>query len=132
MGRSLITPSRVPKKKSPTNSRQSQKRPRAAAAPLERCTNMGRDRLELRAVRLEDEKSFRAAVDEFKKDSPDWGFAFDFDDSAEFSEYVQRRDGWSQGVGVPSGFVPNTFLVGVVDGLVVGRLSIRHYLNERI
>jgi len=93
---------------------------------------MSRERLELRAVRLEDEKSFRAAVDEFKKHSPEFGFAFDFDDSAEFSEYVQLRDGWAQGVGVPSGFVPNTFLVGVVDGVVVGRLSIRHYLNERI
>src|ERR1700690_1058463 len=109
MGLSLITPSRVPKKNSPTNRRQSQRRPRVAVAHLERCNNMGCDRLELRAVRLEDEKSFRAAVDEFKKDSPNWGFAFDFDDSAEFSEYVQQRDGWSQGVGVPGGFVPNTF-----------------------
>ena len=93
---------------------------------------MSGNRLELRALRIEDERSFRAAVDEFEKYSPEFVFAFDFVHSAEFSEYVVRRDGWSQGVGVPTGFVPNTFLVGVVDGVVVGRLSIRHYLNERI
>lgn len=93
---------------------------------------MTSDRLELRVVRLEDEKSFRAAVDEFKKDTPNWSFAFGFDESVEFSDYVQRREGWSHGVDVPPGLVPNTFLVGVVDGVVVGRLSIRHYLNQKI
>jgi predicted acetyltransferase len=87
--------------------------------------------LNLRTVRDEDEPSFRNAVAEFKRDTPEWGFAFDFDESAEFPHYVRQMEGWSRGVGV-EGFVPNTFLVGVVDGVVVGRLSIRHRLCEKI
>ena len=90
------------------------------------------DRLELRALRIEDEKSFRAAVDEFKKDTSSFGFAFAFDESAEFSDYVRRREDWSHGVDVPNGIVPNTFLVGVVDRVVVGRVTIRHYLDHKI
>jgi len=34
------------------------------------------------------------------------------------------------GKGLPDKFVPNTFLVGVVDGQIIGRLSIRHRLND--
>ncbi|MDO8539560.1 MAG: hypothetical protein Q7S40_03905 [Opitutaceae bacterium] len=51
---------------------------------------MSTDRLELRPLRLEDEQSFRRAVNEFKPDTPDWTFAFHFDDGVDFSEYVQR------------------------------------------
>ena len=47
-----------------------------------------------------------------------------------FSAYVKTLDGHSRGIGVPAGFVPNTYLVGVVDGIVVGRLSLRHTLND--
>jgi predicted acetyltransferase len=88
--------------------------------------------LELRRLRAEDEASFKNAVAEFKSDDPDWVFAFHFEDGSEFSEYVKRVEGWSQGVGIPQDFVPNTFFVGVVDGAVVGRLSLRHCLCEKI
>lgn len=93
---------------------------------------MSSDRLILRPVAPEDEVSFRRAVAEFKSDTPNWTFAFDFDDNTDFGEYVRRMAGWPQGVGVREGFVPNTFLVGVVDGAVVGRLSIRHRLNQEL
>jgi predicted acetyltransferase len=43
---------------------------------------------------------------------------------------VKQLEGHSRGIGVPAGFVPNTFFVGVVAGVVVGRLSLRHSLND--
>lgn len=93
---------------------------------------MSAEGLELRILRTADEPSFRKGVEDFKNDTPHWRFAFDFDGIVDFAEYVKQLDGWSRGVGVPEGFVPNTFFVGVVDGIVVGRLSLRHCLNEAL
>ncbi len=88
--------------------------------------------LELRLPRAEDEQSFRNAVAEFKRDDPHWAFAFQFEGVTDFPEYVERMEGWSRGVGVSKDFVPNTFFVGVADGVIVGRLSLRHSLCEKI
>jgi predicted acetyltransferase len=85
--------------------------------------------LELRALRLADERSFMDAVDEFRQDDP-WDFALGFDESMSFSEYVLKNDQWARGEALPVGFVPASFLVGVVDSIIVGRLSLRHELNE--
>jgi predicted acetyltransferase len=86
--------------------------------------------LELRPLKQEDETSFKAAVEEFRRHDPNWEFAFDFDGNFSFTEYVQKVDGWSRGEGLPSGFVPGAFYVGVVAGTIVGRLSLRYRLNE--
>jgi predicted acetyltransferase len=88
--------------------------------------------LELRTLRMEDESSFRRAIEEFARETPPWQFAFGFDEALSFSDYIALLDGHSRGVGVPSHFVPNTYFVGVVDGIVVGRLSLRHTLNESL
>lgn len=87
-------------------------------------------KLELRPLRPEDEASFNSAIAAFKNETPHFEFAFDFDESIPFTEYINKLEGWSLGKGLPDKFVPNTFLVGVVDGQIVGRLSIRHLLND--
>lgn len=81
-------------------------------------------------LRTEDEWSFRRAVEEFERETPPWQFAFGFDGASAFSDYVKQLEEHSRGVGVPDNFVPNTFFVGIVDGVVVGRLSLRHTLND--
>lgn len=86
--------------------------------------------LELRTLRSEDESSFRRAIEEFERETPPWQFAFGFESASPFSSYVKRLEDIARGVGVPENFVPNTFFVGVVDGMVVGRLSLRHSLND--
>ena len=86
--------------------------------------------LTLRPLRVADERSFRRAVDEFRKKEPEWLFAFHFEASTDFAEYVRRLDGWTRGQALPEGFVPNTFLVGVVRNTIIGRVSIRHELND--
>ena len=91
--------------------------------------------LELRTLRYDDRDSFLRAVETFKNDKPPWEFAFLFDETAEFSEYIKILERWSHGVGLPEKFVPNTFLVCAIDRKIIGRLSIRHCLSgylERI
>lgn len=86
--------------------------------------------LELRPLCSEDEVSFNNANASFKNEIPPFEFAFDFNESISFTEYINKLEGWALGKGLPDRFVPNTFLVGVVDGQIVGRLSIRHRLND--
>lgn len=86
--------------------------------------------LELRPLREDDEGSFTAAVEAFRRDNPKWNFAFEFDGSLSFEEYVRKLDGWQRGEGLPNGYVPSAYFVGVVAGVIVGRLSIRYRLND--
>lgn len=53
-------------------------------------------------------------------------------DGCSFDRYVERCAAHREGRDLPPGFVPATFLVGVVDGDLVGRVSIRHRLNEHL
>ncbi len=93
---------------------------------------MNISKLKLRTLCIEDEVSFRQAVEKFKSEEPSFHFAFGFDESEPFSKYVEKLNSWSKGDLIPEGFVPNTFLVGIVDSQVVGRVSIRHCLNEAL
>src|SRR4051812_31650484 len=89
-------------------------------------------KLELRTLRVEDESSFKRAVEEFAHETPPWQFAFGFSETGSFPDYVRMLEEHSRGVSVPANFVPNTFFVGVVDDVIVGRLSLRHRLNESL
>jgi predicted acetyltransferase len=79
---------------------------------------------------LEDERSFRRAVEEFRQEQPPFEFAMGSDDCVSFSDYVNRLEGWPRGENLPAGFVPGCFYVGIVDREVIGRLSLRYHLNE--
>ena len=88
------------------------------------------NKLKLRSLRPDDEASFINAIAAFKNETPPFEFAFDFDESIPFTEYIKKLERWSLGKDLPNKFVPNTFLVGIVDNQIVGRLSIRHRLND--
>jgi len=62
--------------------------------------------------------------------SEDFEFALDYQSHEPFSAYVERLKKFSYGVDLPDGYVPATFLIAVVDNIVVGRVSIRHKLND--
>ena len=85
--------------------------------------------IELRTVRREDEDSFRRAVDEYGF-VPGVPFAFDYQPGEDFAAYVRKLEGWSRGENLPKDFVPNTYLIGVIGEEIVGRVSIRHELND--
>ena len=86
--------------------------------------------LVLRELQSTDEVAFKCAVEEFARTDPDWPFAFDFDLQGDFRRYVDRLRQQRRGLELPDGWVPNTFLAAMVDDAVVGRVSLRHELND--
>lgn len=87
-------------------------------------------RLELRRLRLEDEASFQMALADAGAEQLTWEFAIGYTRAGSFTDYVSKLGKWEDGIDLPAGFVPSTFLVGVVGGAIVGRVSIRHQLND--
>lgn len=60
----------------------------------------------------------------------DFEFLLGYDPAVPWAGYVQQLDGWRRGLGLRDGWVPMTFLLATVGPDVVGRVSIRHELNE--
>jgi predicted acetyltransferase len=88
--------------------------------------------LVLRTLAPADEPSFREAMDEFRGEHPPWDFALGWEEGMSFPAYLELLDRIAGGRDLPAGFVPASFYVGIVDGAVVGRLSLRHRLNESL
>ena len=86
--------------------------------------------LRLRPVRVDDEPAVRAGQDVMVAD--DFVFALGLEPEMAFEEYVLALDRHSRGLDVPEDRVPATFLLAEVDGVVVGRTSVRHELNDRL
>jgi predicted acetyltransferase len=84
--------------------------------------------LRLRPFRAEDEERARAAHEEMKADA--FPFLLDYIPNEPWSTYLQRREANSRGEQLPVRFVPSTFLAATVEGALVGRISIRHELNN--
>jgi len=55
-------------------------------------------------------------------------FGLGLDPGMSWEGYLALLDRHRAGVGLPTGWVPSTFLVADVDGVIVGRSSIRHRL----
>lgn len=91
---------------------------------------MSIEKLILRPLRIDDENAFKIALAEFKNEEIDFEFAFKYEQLLSFSEYIQMLERWSLGLDFPDKFVPNTFLVGVIENRIIGRVSIRHLLND--
>lgn len=82
--------------------------------------------LKLRELEIGDEHDAIAAQKEF----PDWEFMHSFTEGMPWQEYVGHCRKMRQGLDLPKGLVPATFLIAEVDGQLVGRASIRHELNR--
>ena len=86
--------------------------------------------LTLRPVVPEDEDAFRRAHRALAADG--FSFGLGYDEDAPFARYVERLAEQERGENLPGHFVPNSFRVADVGGVIVGRASIRHRLNERL
>ncbi len=86
--------------------------------------------LQLRQLVVSDKDLLDTAIDEFQESEPDFEFVFHYDTSSPFQDYIEMVNGWPDGKNLPDVFVPNTFLVGIVDNKIVGRVSLRHQLTE--
>ena len=83
--------------------------------------------LSLRPLRLGDEAAARTAHAELAREG--FHFLLHLVDGEPWETYVRRLDE-IRGGHVPPDLVPATFLVAEVDGALVGRVSIRHELND--
>ena len=79
-------------------------------------------------MRLDDEVAVAAGHEAMKAD--DFEFALGWDPAQPFAAYVHQLRQHQRGLDLPSDRVPATFLLAEVDGVVVGRSSIRHELND--
>ena len=87
--------------------------------------------LELRIPIASDEEALRLAYSELAAEGHD-GFLLDgFQDNPEdFAGWLDRVHDNALGINIPEGKVAATFLVAILDGEIVGRISIRHELND--
>lgn len=60
----------------------------------------------------------------------DFVFGLGYDEGMPFGEYIDRLEAGRMGRDLPEGWVPATFLIADVGGVIVGRTSLRHELNE--
>jgi predicted acetyltransferase len=86
--------------------------------------------LRLRPLRPDDEEAFAAAHAALVPE----GFTFGlwWEPETPWSAYLAKLDRLRRGVGLADGFVPSTYLVAEVDGGLVGRVDIRHRLNDAL
>ena len=91
---------------------------------------MPQDQIILRKLTAEDKDSFIKAVKSVKKIESNWDFAFHFDPLSRFADYVKLLEEWSSGINLPNNFVSNSYLVGVLGHRIIGRVSIRHKLDN--
>lgn len=91
---------------------------------------MDNDRsLRLRPLRTSDEAAAVAAHQELA-DADGFAFLLDYRPADRWVDYVRRLEDQRRGEALPEGWVPGTFRVAVVGDRIVGRMSIRHRLND--
>ncbi len=84
--------------------------------------------LTLRRLREDEEEEFLRA---YRATSPEVPyFAHYYEEGMAFRRYLDVLAEREQGIDLPSGHVPSTFLFAFLGTRIVGRASIRHSLNE--
>jgi predicted acetyltransferase len=84
--------------------------------------------LTLRLPREDEEEEFLRAHAATSPGSP--SFLHYYQEGMPFRRYLEVLAEQGCGVGLPSGYVPSTFLFAFASGRIVGRVSIRHELNQ--
>lgn len=86
--------------------------------------------MRLRPLTLDDEREARAAHAELAQDA--FAFLLDWQPDDDWAGYLARLRDRRRGIRLPADRVPATFLVADVGGVIVGRTSIRHELNDHL
>ena len=84
--------------------------------------------LVLRLPREDEEEEFLRAHHATSPLYP--SFLHYYQEGMSFRRYLEVLAEQERGVGLPAGCVPSTFLFAFISGRIVGRVSIRHTLNE--
>ena len=84
--------------------------------------------LRLRPLRPSDEAAALAAHRALEVDR--FTFLLHYSEGEAWDGYLERLDGLRTDAHVPEGLVPDTFLAACVGEEIVGRVSVRHRLND--
>ena len=84
--------------------------------------------MRLRPFRIDDEVAALAAHADLGAEG--FPFLLDYAVGEPWDDYISRRAANRRGELLPPRWVPSTFLAATVDGELVGRISIRHELND--
>jgi predicted acetyltransferase len=84
--------------------------------------------LRLRPPRPDDEAAFLAGHEQMAAE--DFTFGLQLEPDMPWQDYLGRLADSTAGVNLPDGWVGSTFLVADLDEQIIGRVSIRHELNE--
>ena len=85
----------------------------------------------LRELNENDEQAFLKGAEDWQIKDLSW-YTFEWKPGASFTEMLEKLRKNSAGVELAPQFVPSSMLYAFVDGFIVGRLSIRHSLNEQL
>jgi predicted acetyltransferase len=85
----------------------------------------------VRELTVFDESAFLKGAKEWAPEDLTW-YSFDWKPGVAFNDHLERLRKNKANIDVPPQFVPSTMLYGFVDGQIVGRISIRHRLNENL
>lgn len=84
--------------------------------------------MKLRTLSLQDEAEVTAAHAELVRE--DFDFLLGYEAGINWCSFLRRTENLRLGIEVPTAFVPATFLVAEDGGRIIGRVSIRHSLND--
>lgn len=85
----------------------------------------------LRELNEEDEAAFLEGYDAYRGESPHF-YTFEWKPGIPFLEHLERLRKNSRGEDLRADLVPETRLYAFVDGKIVGRVSLRHTLNQKL
>lgn len=87
--------------------------------------------LTLRELNLDDEAAFFNVIKGWDSEELSW-FTFEWKPGVSFKDHLEQLRKSSAGEGLPESIVPSTMLYGFVDGGIVGRVNVRHELNDNL
>ena len=85
----------------------------------------------LRALNQEDEAAFFEGFKEWEGESPHW-YTFSWKPGMSFEEMLGILDKEFKGINLAPDRVPHTMLYAFLDSKIIGRVSVRHTLNENL
>lgn len=84
--------------------------------------------MELRPLSLQDEPEATKAHAELARE--EFEFLLGYEPGMDWGQFLQKTENLRLGIDIPPTWVPATFLVAEDEGRIVGRVSIRHRLND--
>ncbi len=90
-----------------------------------------RNSVVLRGLQSSDEEAFLEGTKAWTNEDLSW-YSFTWKPGMDFQALLERLDKNKKGIDLAKGHVPSTMLYGFVAEKIIGRVSIRHHLNDHL